>query len=132
MFPPRTRQADCCAGGCIRTVRTECTDGFSSMTKPWTWHRHGGWSAGKKLSSRDINHPGLGSLPVMPDGEEIIEGAGRPGGMGPQGIAVDAAGRRAFVACSRGNAIAVVPPDGPAVPWWPGTRGQDHDRPAGG
>jgi DNA-binding beta-propeller fold protein YncE len=37
--------------------------------------------------------------------------------MRPQGIAVDAAGRRAFVACSRGNAIAVVPLDGPAVPW---------------
>jgi hypothetical protein len=66
-------------------VRTEFTDGFSSMAKPWTRHRHAGWSAAKKLSFRDINHSRLGSLPVMPDGEEIIEGAARPGGMGPGG-----------------------------------------------
>ena len=74
------------------------------MTKPWTWHRYGGWSAGKKLSFRDINRSGLGSLLVMSDGEELIEGAACavnlahqvtghvPVGMGPEGIGVDEAG----------------------------------------
>jgi sugar lactone lactonase YvrE len=31
-----------------------------------------------------------------------------PVGMGPEGVAVDPAGRRAFVACSRSNAVTAV------------------------
>ena len=43
-----------------------------------------------------------------------------PVGMGPEGVAVDPAGRRAFVACSRSNAVTAVRLDGEPEPWQPG------------
>ena len=44
-----------------------------------------------------------------------------PVGMGPEGIAVDAAGRRAYVACSRSNVVTGVRLDGEPEPWQAGT-----------
>ncbi len=65
----------------------------------------------------------------MQQREPIVEGAACavelahqvtgsvPVGMGPEGVAVDAAGRRAFVACSRSNVVAMVGLDGDPAPW---------------
>src|SRR5581483_10755332 len=68
----------------------------------------------------------------MRDGESFTEGAACavnlthrvlghvPVGMGPEGIAVDAAGRWAFVACSRSNAVTALRLGGERHVWQTG------------
>lgn len=59
----------------------------------------------------------------FPEGAACVIGSAHevtahvPVGMGPEGIAIDEAGRRAFVACSRSNAVVAVGLDSSKVAW---------------
>jgi YVTN family beta-propeller protein len=60
--------------------------------------------------------PGPACL-LQPAGPDYRVVAEVPVGMGPEGVVVDRARQRAYVACSRSNAVAVVDvPDGAATP----------------
>lgn len=76
-------------------------------------------AARHKVGTASFTSEAAGRPPRMQPGEPIVEGAACAVELAHQvaGIAVDEAGRRAFVACARSNAVAAVSLDGKPEPW---------------